>query len=35
MNAAKTAVSRREFLADVGILAVGFTLVPRLADAGP
>ena len=33
MSASKMTVSRREFLADAGILAVGFTFIPRLARA--
>jgi len=33
MSAEKRALSRREFLADAGILVVGFTLVPRLAHS--
>ena len=29
----KGAISRRSFLADAGVLVVGFTLMPRLARA--
>ena len=33
MSAGQTSISRREFLADAGILAVGFTLFPRRAES--
>jgi len=34
MSAAHTTISRREFLADAGMLVVAFTLVPRAGKAG-